>query len=114
MDALPYDLLQRVFDELEFRDKLMFIMTSRWIYHMGLVIEDVEMSHRLTDEILRQPKYRFLRRLDAKGNRNITTVNHLVYLKELDAGYGGIQDLMTVIHVASLVRGSKAVSPSRS
>ena len=83
---LSQDLIARICKLLpDIRDKLTFLSLRR---HYKLVcdygiITELD-GRRLTDQILRQPKFRNLRILKIRDNRQITSVSHLTKLEELD------------------------------
>ena len=87
---LSQDLIARICKLLpDIRDKLTFLSLRR---HYKLVcdygiITELD-GRRLTDQILRQPKFRNLRILKIRDNHQITSVSHLTKLEELDiSGY---------------------------
>ena len=83
---LSQDLIVRICKLLpDIRDKLTFLSLRRHyklVCDYGIIVELDD--RRLTDQILRQPKFRNLRILKIRNNRQITSVSHLTKLEELD------------------------------
>ena len=85
MGDLPYDLLQMIFNGLDFISQLRYHQMISFVYvniHMTNFgdIEDTIIT-KLSDEIL--VKYPHISKLNASSNRQITNVNHLRELQEL-------------------------------
>lgn len=75
------DVLQIIMDFATAKEQLNMHSSCKDFY-TNLKITFTEGN--LTDAILSQDKYRHLEILDASFNKDITTVKHLLYLKELD------------------------------
>lgn len=85
METLPRVVLQRILDHVERIEDKLSLMTSCKLFEAEMVITEAIKGDisRITDRFL--AKHRYLRRLDASYNPNITGVNHLLHLKELYA-----------------------------
>jgi hypothetical protein len=95
MNKLSQDIIQYLSEYLEFKEILSLICCKKWkIYIIQLK------SKIITQEIIKQEKYRNLKYLNITDNKNITDINHLHKLKILNAsgskcklGDKGISDL---------------------
>jgi len=79
-------LLNLIFDKLIFHDKHTFKRINKYTKKMKIIDlynTDCEYSSYFDDDILMN--YIDATKLNAKGNRNITDVNHMTKLKVLDA-----------------------------
>ena len=89
MDTLPFELIQFIFDYLNFKDQINFKSLSK-DYFNKLRIYDLydipkKYKDKLNDEILK--KFPYIKYLDAKSNQNIKNINNLTYLQKLNASY---------------------------
>ena len=89
MDSLPIELIQYIFNYLNFDDQIKFKSLSN-DYHKGLRIYDlynidIKYKQKLDDNILKQ--YVYLKYLDAKNNEKITNLNHMINLQKLNTSY---------------------------
>jgi len=83
-----------IFKYLEFKDKHAFKRICAYTNKIQITdLYDVQRKYlrKLDDKIL--SNYKYVKRLNASNNKNITNINHMTKLKELDASGGcGIDD----------------------
>jgi hypothetical protein len=91
---VPLELWQLIFDHIDFLSKIRLRQVNSLFLYLPIVdLHHIEYRYLglLNDNILRQ--HPFTKKLFAFDNPNITSVNHLVYLEELDASWEcGIND----------------------
>lgn len=89
---ISFDLQKIAFEYLfDLKDQMnMYHLTRE--HEMNLKITDLydipeKYLHKIDQNLIKQDKYRTLKRLNLAGNRKITDVNHLLDLEELDCSY---------------------------
>ena len=96
MDNLPLEIIQYIFDYLNFYNKIRFKQVNK-LFYFGLKIYDFYnipyyYKIKLSNEIL--INYPEIKYLDASWNAKITDVNHMTNLQKLNASEScGIDDL---------------------
>src|ERR1700758_3818409 len=102
MDKLPLELIQFIFDFLEFKSQMIFRKICKDYYQnlrvYGFLNIPYKNVQKLNDRILK--KFKHLKYLSARNNPKITNVNHLKNLEILIAngeacgiGNKGIKEL---------------------
>jgi Leucine-rich repeat (LRR) protein len=80
MNKLPQSLIQYLSEYLEFKEILLLISCKKW--KIDIVRLECDL---ITQEVIKQEKYRNLKYLDISYNQYITNINHLQKLEILDA-----------------------------
>jgi hypothetical protein len=94
MTAIPRDLIQYISDFCDTQTSIHISrLNANLNQHIKIFRIDCGLEYFLTDQILKQKKYIGLKKLNTYNNPNITTVNHMTALKQLNAGWNcGIDD----------------------
>ena len=104
---LAYDLLDMIFHKSDFITQIRFRQIISLTYEELQMkdFSDREINSKLTDEILKN--YVNITKLNASKCKNVTNVNHLLELQELEASYysgidqAGIRELHNLIRLVA-------------
>lgn len=115
MADLPWLVLQIIMDKLDHRHAIRLMRINSQFYRM-LYVHSISASStriRLTNAVLTQEKFRYLRTLDLRDNTYVVDINHLVGLETLYVSHdsqltvAGFQDCR---NIEKLVCGSRLIT----